>query len=487
MDPKLARAILAKRQAARARQDPARVLAGAFAQQRAFIEDPAKLKVAFCTRRAAKSYTDGIYLVSEALANPGCNCLFIGLTRASAKNILWKDVLKDIDRRYNLGATFNLTELNMTLPNGSIIRLTGVDAEPDEMNKLLGAKYRLACIDEASMYTIDVRNLVYGILKPAMADPNAKGERGTICLTGTSSNFTRGLFYDITSGKEPGWSVHAWSALDNPHVATQWQEELDEIRTLRPLYMETPQYKQWYLNQWVVDEDKLVYRFNEQRNLYDKLPTVHEAGWTYALGVDLGYEDDTAFVLTAYHANDPNLYVIKTFNKKHMTLDHVVAKIQEYQKDTVRAPSRVIIDGAAKQAVESMRQRSAIPFEYADKQGKVDFIEMLNSDLIQGKVKLARSCTALRDEMMSLVWKTEGDKIALPKREHPSLPNHLCDALLYNWRCCYHYQSVIATKELVRYSKEWYAAQAEDIWTRERERLENLSSDWPDDSGGWST
>jgi len=34
------------------------VLEGTFAQQRAFIEDPAKLKWALCTRRAAKSYSD---------------------------------------------------------------------------------------------------------------------------------------------------------------------------------------------------------------------------------------------------------------------------------------------------------------------------------------------------------------------------------------------------------------------------------------------
>ena len=33
------------------------VLGGTFAQQRAFIEDPAKLKWALCTRRAAKSYS----------------------------------------------------------------------------------------------------------------------------------------------------------------------------------------------------------------------------------------------------------------------------------------------------------------------------------------------------------------------------------------------------------------------------------------------
>src|ERR1700733_9333918 len=161
------------------------ILANAFSQQIDFIKDRVKQKVLFCSRRSAKSFTAGLYLVFEALRNPGCNCLFIGLTRASAKAIIWKDILTIIDTKYKLGARFNQTDLTMTLPNGSVISVTGIDADEKEMNKLLGRKYRLVCIDEASMYTIDLRNLVYGILGPAMVDPNESGESGTLCLMGT--------------------------------------------------------------------------------------------------------------------------------------------------------------------------------------------------------------------------------------------------------------------------------------------------------------
>ena len=69
-----------------------------FWQQKNFIKDPAKLKALFCTRRSAKSFTAGLYLVHEALNNPGCNVLFIGLTRASAKAIIWKDILRVLDK-----------------------------------------------------------------------------------------------------------------------------------------------------------------------------------------------------------------------------------------------------------------------------------------------------------------------------------------------------------------------------------------------------
>ena len=102
--------------------------------------------------------------------------------------------------------------------------------------------------------------------------------------------------------------------------------------------METPQYKQWYLNQWVVDEEKLVYRFDMQKNLTSSVPRLPNDGWTYVLGVDTGWEDDSAFVLTAYHTNDPYLYVLKTYHRKKMTFDDVAEKIQEFMRDDFDCP-----------------------------------------------------------------------------------------------------------------------------------------------------
>jgi hypothetical protein len=458
------------------------VLQHTFKQQLDFIRDPARLKVLFCTRRAAKSYTAGVYMIHEAMNNPGCNCLFIGLTRASAKGIIWKDILKTMNISQGLGISFNESSLVATFPNGSVIYVTGVDVDEDEMNKLLGKKYRLVCIDEASMYTIDMHKLVYGILKPAITD-----QRGSICLMGTSSNFTRGLFYDITTGKEPGWALHRWSAFDNPFIARQWAEELEEIDRLRPLFKDTPLYKQWYLNEWVVDTDKLVYKYDFARNSYKETPkSLSPMGWTYILGVDLGYEDDTAFVLCAFHDNDKTLFVLKTFNKKHMDITDVANKIKEFRDDKDYPVSKVIIDGANKQAVEEIQHRHHIALEPADKTGKSDFIEIMNAELIQGKIKIKQSLTAITQELMGLVWVTEGDKIKFPRKEHPNLPNHLCDALLYAWRFCYQWLAEPEAEKIVKGSKRWYELQADNQWEREREFLERQQGGenlWPSDDG----
>ena len=431
------------------------VAAAAFREQRLFIDDPARHKALHCTRRAAKSFTAGLYMVETAIRFPGSNCLFVGLTRQSALDIIMKDILKVIDRKHQLSIHFNNTSLDCTFPNGSVIRITGVDVSEDEMNKLLGKKYRLVCIDESSLYTINLRHLVYDILGPAMAD-----EKGTICLFGTSSNFTQGLFFDITTGKEPGWSIHRWSALQNPHI--DWQAQLDEIKVHRPLYMETPQFRQWYLNEWVIETDKLVYKFNPERNLFRDQPHPESRGWHYILSCDLGWEDDTAIVLSAYHDHDPFFYVLRTFAQKHMTFDMVEKKLLEFLNDPKHPVNSVIIDGANKQGVETMTMRSNILFEYADKLGKADHIEILNGDLIQGRIKIHQSEHDLIDEMMTLVWKTHGDKIVYPKKEHPSLPNHRVDALLYGWFNGYHFLATPAKRALAPGTVE-YIKEQEDL------------------------
>lgn len=446
-----------------------------FDEQIKAIEDPHRLKALFTTRRGAKSYTDGVYMVKEAEENPNCNILYLGLTRLSAKGIIWKDVLKHINDRSDLGMVFNETELRATTRSQATIYVAGVDIDENERKKLFGRKYKLVIIDEAALFGIDLRDLVYVVLRPALADL-----RGTIVLSGMASDITRGLFYDITTRREAGWSLHQWSAHDNPHVAVQWQEELDFIAEQQPHLLNTARFRQAYLNEWVVDEEKLVYKFYEDRNTFNAIPNgLSPNGWTYILGVDTGWEDDNAFVLAGFHENEKTLYVFKTFHKPKMTFDQVVVKIQEFMDDKVYAPAKIIIDGANKQGVESMRQRSSIPFEYADKIGKVDFIEMLNGDLVQGKIKIHDSCEALTNEMKALIWKSDGESLVIPKREDPRLPNHLCDAFLYAWRNGFHYMSEPKTRTLAVGSREWYLKQSEDIWDREKEQLEQKDQGWP--------
>jgi hypothetical protein len=468
----------------------------AFDKQIQFIKDPHRLKASFTTRRGAKSYCDGIYMFKEAHENPSCNVLYLGLTRMAAKGIIWKDVLHHIDERSNLGCVPNKSELTFTLPNKSVIYVAGVDVSEQERKKLFGRKYKLVIIDEAALYTIDLRDLVYVVLRPSVVDM-----QGIVVLSGMASDITFGLFYDITNGKEQGWSLHSWSAHDNPYVAKQWQEELNFIAKNQPALMQTARFRQAYLNQWVVDEEKLVYKYSAERNLYKELPYPGSRGWTFNLGVDTGWEDDNAFVLSGYHENDPNLYILSAFKKNKMFFDHddpslsVKKTIQKYLADPYFPVQNVIIDGANKQGVETMNMRGDIPFIYADKLGKAEHIEQCNGDLLTGKIKIHESCVSLVDEMMRLVWQTDGDRIAFPRKEHPTLPNHLCDAFLYGWFNGWHFLSrpakvapKLGTAEYIKEQEDLHKQSIIERMKREAALKDGAGNSWvknPDGTDPW--
>ena len=409
--------------------------------QTAFIDDPSRLKVALCTRRAGKSYAAGLMLLRDAYQNPGVSCLYVALTRASAKRILWKDVLKTIDREQNMQCRFNETELSCTLPNGSIIYLLGMDADEQEKDKALGQKFKIVVIDEAASYNVDLNEMVYGILKPATADYG-----GTIAMIGTPGNMKRGLFYDLTNGQDPsvpgrwskmGWSCHRWTAFDNPSMAEKWKAEIEDLKLANPAIEQTPLFQQHYLGKWVTDDSKLVYRFDSSRNVFDELPAARHGRdrWHYVLGIDLGFNDPTAWVVCGYRDNDRTLYVLGADKKAGCDITEVADRthklMSRFQFDSI------IIDNANKQAVEEIRRRHDIPLTPAQKQGKADFIEIMNGDFISGFIKIQRKLgVGLMDELQSLVW----DERALPRREeHPGCDNHLTDALLYSWRHCYQY------------------------------------------------
>lgn len=466
-----------------------------FPEQQAFLDDPSPMRVVLCTRRSGKTYGGGLALFRAAFARPNVSCLYVALTRASAKRIAWKDVLKTIDREQRLGCRFNETELSVTLPNGSVIYLLGMDADEGEKEKALGQKFASVVIDEAASFSIDLHELVFGVLKPAVAD-----YRGQIAMIGTPGNVKRGLFYELTEGQDPGdpgrwsklgWSGHRWSARDNPHMRDKWAAEVADLRANNPRIAETPLFRQHYLGQWVVDDDARVYRFDVARNGYrGELPAVTGRGrWHYIVGLDLGFADSTAWVVAAYHDNSRQLHIVEALKADGLDITDVAQRTRQllarYDVD------RIVVDGANKQAVEELRRRHDLPMTAADKAGKADFVELMNGDLIMGNVRVNLDAAAvLAEEWGGLVW----DQRVVGRRvEHPACPNHCADAALYAWRHCYAYLAEAAPQRPAAGSPERIQQEEAELeqlavgaWEqREAERRERETLNAPIEGDPW--
>lgn len=420
------------------------ILADTFPLQRQFIEDKAKLKALFCTRRSAKSYTAGLYLLLTAIRRPGTSSVYIGLTRDQSKRIIWQDIFKAIIKKYNLPAKFNETELTISFSNGSVIYVLGVDDSEAEQDKLLGKKYALAVIDEAASYTIDLNNLIYKVLKPAMSDLG-----GTIVMCGTPDNRKDGIFYNITCATpvsppaqimKDGWKLYTWSTYDNPFMAAQWQETINELHAIDPHVDEQPWFQQHYLGKWVIEDSNKIYRYSSARNLYDgTLPDYGFTNWQYVLGIDLGFSDCTALVLLAYHEHDPYTYIVQSDKWKGLTISDTADKIRLWMSEY--PINHFIVDGANKQGVEEMVRHHQLPLEAADKHDKLSFIRIMNSDFISGKIKvMAGSNDKLIEEYDKAVWQRKALERGIYKEDYSFHPD-AADAALYAYRYTYAYTS----------------------------------------------
>ncbi len=446
-----------------------------FPEQTAFINDSAPLRMVLCTRRAGKSYGAGLLLFKTAMEHPGSVCLYVALTRTSAKRIMWAPILKKIDSAYGFGVEWNKTELSATLPNGSVIYLIGADSDERERDKALGQGLALAIVDEAGSFRTDLFDLVFSTLKPACAD-----QRGAIVLMGTAQPVKRGLYYDLTKEQDPtkpgrwegqGWSGHRWGALDNPHVKENWKQEIADLKAMNPRVEETPFFRRNYLGQWAVDDELRVYGYQVGANDYaEGLPVYQYGRWSYVLGVDLGHSPDpSAFAVLAYHDHDKSARVVESHKQLAMDVTDVADKIKFYQ-EKYPALEKVIIDGSNKQAVAEMQNRHGLALEPADKRGKAEFIDMLNADFAKGKLFIHESCVALSQEYQDLVW----DKKYLPKKreEHPGCANHIADAVLYAWRYTHSYLSSPEPKKVNPYlthrqRTDQQELQLQQMWERE--------------------
>ena len=455
--------------------------------QTRMIRDPARFKTVLCNRRAGKSFGIAAMLLADGWSHPNSNYLYAGMTLDSAKKAIWKDTLKVLDARLSLGLRFNEAANTCTLPNGAVIYVIGMDSTDQQRRKARGGKYRIAVADEAQDFISDLDDLVQSILMPAVSD-----EQGTVVLSGTPGQVPVGLFYRLTKdacAEKPGrwqtrdidtatdWVGYTWSAADNPYMREQFTADVARMIEVNPLIVETPKFKREWRGMWVTDDERRVYLYAPGRNDYDELPKYQHGQWHRVLGVDLGFNDDTALTVIAWHDHDPCAYIESSESEPGLDITDVAHWIREVQeRDKIES---IVVDGANKQAVEEFRRRHNLPLIAADKRGKAEFIDIMNAEFIKGNIKLSRDCDGLRVEYAHLTWEERAWNKKI-RREDPRAANHKADSGAYAYRLAYAYlYSTIETKPKYG-TPEFWKADAEESLRRsiEANRREEDDLEW---------
>jgi len=402
-----------------------------FKKQNEILDDKSsRFKALNATRRAAKSHTEAMDHIEICNMYPKSRTVYMGLTLDSVTEIIW-DVFKEFNEKHNLGLKFNNTKKIIFYPNGSRTRLFGLDASARQLAKILGQKLRKVSIDEAGSITINLEEFCFQKVRPALID---LAPYSWLTLLGTCENIPNTYFQKVIEGKciNFDWKVHRWTAYDNPFMTKQWEAEIKDITEKNPKALETSAFKTHYLNQWCSDDDLLIIPASKMSYI-EKLPNLGKGkDWNFMLGVDLGYNDATAFTLLAFNYWHRAVVICMTFKSTEQDLTDVANTINKLKQDY--NITHIVIDGANKQGVEEIKKRHNLPeIEIAEKQGKATYLRLLRDEVITEKIQFIKeSTTDLQLEWQSLQWK---DKMKL--LEDPRCQNHLSDSTLYIWRMTY--------------------------------------------------
>lgn len=406
----------------------ARIMADMSPRQQGWLADESAAKAGCCGRRAGKTVVNAADLTLDAMRVPerGEMCAYITLTRKNAKLLLWPE-LKRFNAKYGIGIKFNNTDLLATFPSGGSIWLGGADTE-DQIEKFRGFKFRRIVLDECASFAPHINALIDEVLHPALLDVSGK-----MSMIGSPSAKCSGAFYDACTDPSLGWSLHQWTVLENPAIpnAAAW---LASECARKGLSEDDPRYLREWMGRWVADLNSLVYRYQAANSDYDVLPSGHD--WEYVLGVDLGFDPDPcAFVVLAFCRDLPDVYVVETEQLGQLIPEAIANRVKAYMGRYRFA--RIVADtgGLGKAIVEEMRQRYSIPVYPAEKRNKHEYIELLNSDLATGRMRIRRQ-DPLAHDWQQLVWDmdTRGRR-----KESDRYPNHRSDAALYAWREAKHF------------------------------------------------
>lgn len=437
-----------------------------FPEQTAFVNDKERFIAAQCSRRAGKSNGLALRFFITMEKHPKATCIYLALTRDSAKNIMWP-VLQEIDDKYKLNCVFKESDLSITHPNGSKLMLYGADMA-NFIRRLKGQKSPGIGVDEAQDFGGHLESLLNDVLTPMLVDY----ADSWLAVVGTPGPVPQGYYFDITHLKKRGYSVHKWTLLENPHIHDAEAFITDLIARHEWLPTHPTLLREWR-NEWVLDTEALWIRYLAEKNHYDKLPE-HVKKWNYILGIDIGFKDADALAVLAWSEEDQNTYLVEEIITEKQDITALIEQIQLIQKKY--DPHKTVIDqgGLGLKIAEEMRRRHGVSLEAADKKLKSENVGVLNDELRLGKFKANKNSRFVQDSyLIQIDWlKSTPDRIVIKKDPH----SDIIDAVLYAYKESYGFTHKPVEPPKPKWgTKEWAESETNSMFERELEGTKEAS------------
>ena len=460
----------------------AKVLASCHSYQRDFVMDPGRRVSAVIGRGGGKTTGAKARAVIKMARIPRAKLVFIATCGEHARDLMWEP-LKDITERLGIETVMNEERMTCRFKrNGSTIRLFGAD-DRKQIDKLRGQSFHEVQIDEAASYENRLlSNLIERIIGPRLGD-----YEGCIAMFGTPGHMLSGIFYDATSsgnaqnrpyrdranveygeGQWKKWSSHFWTlpmaAKEVPAIARLWSEAQEE-KAAKGWGDDHPVWRREYLGIWAADDTETIYKYRPRLpdgtawNEWDpelvgpmrmaKLPGNH-TDWVYAYGMDMGHSDSFALTVLAASPSDPTrtIYHVLSYGRTKMyarTIAQLLLGTDDTRESGCRPheraegvigatgwPAGIVADlaGMGGAVIEELGNVYGVPVKASEKAGKFGAVELLNGDLVEGRLKILKGST-LATQLAELQWvANEFGQL----KENRAQANDHADSLLYSRR-----------------------------------------------------
>lgn len=359
-------------------------------------------------RRTGKSYAAAI-LAFAKLLEPGTQVMVVA-PNFSLSSIIW-DYTTQIIRDLALETErFNQKDKVIRLVNGSTFRLLSAN----NRDSLIGRAANLLIVDEAAIIPND--EYFTRDLRPALSTfPDSR------CLWISTPRGKGNYLYEYyLRGQDPefdNWGSARFTWRANPLLN---QIDIDEARKS----MSKNLFGQEYECDWVTLEGK-IFNIDENKHLR-QIEEINPGDYRYEFlgGLDIGYRDETAFVVLAKDSEE-NFYVVDEYVAKEGTTSTHAIYIKEIAEkwdiDTI------YIDSAAQQTKADLAYDYDIYCENAQKSvndGILAIQNLVDNDKLVFDIDNARHSF---DSMAAYRWNERTEK---QKPVH-DWTSHCCDAIRY--------------------------------------------------------
>lgn len=406
-----------------------------FSEQLQFALAPSRFIAAVCSRRAGKTTVCGAKAFQELLSRPNSIGIYLALTDRSVEDIFMPAV-QPLINKYKIKAKVNKDEI--LFENGSKLIICGAN-HTHKIETFRGIKLLFCIIDEAASFSEKILHyLIDEIIGPALSDL-----QGQLMLIGTPAAHCQGMFYDVTTGTEGSdvWLVKRWTAFDNPYMKENFSKDLALFMKRKQIDMNHPKVRREYLGQWCADDESLMIR---PFALVHPPTPYHQETWRSVIGVDFGFNDETAFSVIGWERNNPKSYILESFGIRQASVSDI-GNILKRLKETYK-PVRIVGDpaGASKIMMSEFLDKYKIVMEAAQKTNKAHYIEILNDALVNCELVLHPETTKnLQSEMRKVVWNDNRT------RELEGMKCDQLDATIYAYRESLAYTEKIIVKEIL--------------------------------------